>query len=135
FDTKTGALLWATHLQSSSRIFASPAIGDVGSDGSLDVAIGEIHSNGGDMYDLDARTGRIKWKKGVGCTRPECEFMGSALIADVNGDGKPDVVANAQDGGLNAWDANGSTLINEYKPSHVFAFDNSPAVADLDGDG
>ena len=74
-----------------------------------------------------------------------CQFMGSPVIADVSGDGKPDVVAVSEDGGLNAWDRAGNAVIRDLhappRPGkkdwqyESYMFFNSPVVTDLDGDG
>ncbi|MEX2392999.1 MAG: FG-GAP-like repeat-containing protein [Actinomycetota bacterium] len=147
YDTRTGKLLWDTSLPDGTRIFTSPAIGDVGGDGSLDVAVGTIPAdNYGEVYLLDARTGKVRWHHQGG--RREicaCKFMGSPVMADVDGDGKAEVIATSQDGGVNAWDEKGSAVIDDLhapprpgdKPhqKESFMFFNSPAVYDADGDG
>jgi hypothetical protein len=147
WNSRTGSLIWDTNLGSGNRIFSSPAIGDVGSDGKLEVAVGAIDpDNYGEMWLLDAKTGAIRWHREGGhravCA---CQFMGSPVIADVTGDGKPDVVAVSEDGGLNAWDRVGNAVIRDLhappRPGkkdwqyESYMFFNSPVVTDLDGDG
>jgi outer membrane protein assembly factor BamB len=145
WDTRTGRLLWATPLADGARVFASPAIGDVGGDGSLDIAIGTVATGArGELYLLDAHSGRIKWHVFGAPQRPGCNscpgFLGSPVIADVDGDGRPDVVAATQEG-LYAWNASGNVIIDDLRPRfpdgsvESYQFNNSPAVADLDGDG
>jgi hypothetical protein len=147
WDTKSGRQLWETALGNGTRVFSSPAVGDVGGDGSLDVAFGTLPAtNHGEVFLLEARTGRVRWHHQGGKHEVcECKFMGSPVIADVDGDGKSEVIALSQDGGMNAWDEAGKAVINDlHAParsgdpvwkttSHMFF--NSPAVADLDGDG
>jgi hypothetical protein len=68
--------------------------------------------------------------------------MGSPVIADVTGDGRPEVLANSQDGGLNVLDRWGDWVVQDM---HMLQEDgtgyesymlwNAPAVGDLDGDG
>ena len=147
WDTQTGGMLWQTLLPAGARVFSSPAVGDVGYEGALDVAIGTIQApNYGHRYLLDARTGVIRWSREGGhhaiCA---CQFMGSPVLADVSGDAKPDVVAVSEDGGLMAWSRTGRVLIDDLhaplgprKPPATgdsYMFFNSPAVGDLDGDG
>ena len=147
WDSRTGAKIWETTFPSGTRVFASPAVGDVGGDGTLDVAVGTIPaSNYGRMYLLDARTGKIRWHKEGGrrdvCT---CIFMGSPVMADVDGDGKAELVAASGSGGVNAWDEKGTVVINDLdappRPgdeawkTESDRFFNSPAIADLDKDG
>jgi outer membrane protein assembly factor BamB len=139
WDTRTGEKTWETRLPSGSRVFASPAIGDVGGDGALDVAIGTIAAkNYGEVYLLDAKTGRIRWhREGGHHTVCACQFMGSPVLGDITGDGRPEVLAASEDGGLNAWGVTGKTVIADlHAPGNSSSmFFNSPAVADLDGDG
>ena len=141
FDTRSGARIWTAVFQSGARIMSSPAIGDVGGDGKMDVAVGTIGSDGG-LYLLDSRTGAIRWRRHVPQTCSACQFMGSPVIADLTGDGKAELLANSQDGGLNVFDAAGNWLV---KNMHMVQADgtgyesymlwNAPAVGDLDGDG
>ena len=102
FDTKSGREVWHTALGNRTRVFSSAAIGDVGNDGSLDVAFGTLQDpNYGEIFLLDAHTGRIRWRQEGGhrdvCA---CGFMGSPVIADVDGDGKSEVVATSQVGSI-----------------------------------
>ena len=81
WNSRTGSLIWDTNLGSGNRIFSSPAIGDVGGDGKLEVAIGAIDpANYGEMWLLDAKTGAIRWHREGGhravCA---CQFMGSPV--------------------------------------------------------
>jgi hypothetical protein len=147
WNAKSATLLWDTNLGSGNRIFSSPAVGDVGSDGKLDVAIGAISpTNYGEMWLLDAKTGAIRWHREGGHRQVcACQFMGSPVMADVSGDGKPEVVAVSEDGGLNAWNQSGTAIIRDLhappRPGkeswqyESYMFFNSPAVTDLDGNG
>ncbi|MEW6471872.1 MAG: VCBS repeat-containing protein [Actinomycetota bacterium] len=57
---------------------------------------------------------------------------GSPTIGDVNNDGSNDVVVGGQDGGLYAYDANGSRL---WRGQAYAAVASTPAIGDVDGDG
>src|SRR5436309_13827364 len=57
---------------------------------------------------------------------------GSPVIGDVNNDGSNDVVVGGQDGGVYAYDANGTRL---WRGQATAAVASSPAVGDVDGDG
>jgi hypothetical protein len=141
FDTRTGSRIWTTRFMPGTRIMSSPAIGDVGGDGQMDVAVGTIDNDGG-LYLLDSRTGHIRWRRHVPATCSACQFMGPPVIADVTGDGKAEVVANSQDGGLNVLDQAGNWIVQDL---HMLQADgtgyesymlwNAPAIGDLDGDG
>ena len=57
---------------------------------------------------------------------------GSPAIGDVNGDGSNDVVIGGQDGGVYAYDANGTRI---WRGQATAAVASSPAIGDVDGDG
>jgi hypothetical protein len=146
FNTLTGALQWETALEAGTRIFSSPAVGDVTGDGRPEVSVGtQDDHNYGEVYLLDGASGATKWHhEGGHLEACACMFMGSPVFADVSGDGIADVVAASEDGAVMAWDGDGNVLINDYHPGQPpgrywegesYMFFNSPAVADLDGDG
>jgi hypothetical protein len=64
----------------------------------------------------------------------------SPVIADINGDGQPEIIVGHEDGYVRALEANGSSLPGWPQPAQMggsspTAIDSSPAVADLNGDG
>lgn len=140
WDTRSGRELWHTSLPDTRRIFASPAVGDVGGDGSLDVAVATLPSSGpGSVFLLDAASGRVRWQRQG--AKSTTHFMGSPVLADVSGDAKPDVVSASLDGALYAWDGSGNQIFadlharDEQGRAESYQFANSPAIADVNGDG
>lgn len=127
-----GRSLWSTPLRPGSRIFTSPAVGDVTDDGRPEVAIGTIEGTVGSVYLLDAATGAILWGRDDGGSGECCVFMGSPVLADVSGDGVADVVAAGGDWAVHAWSGDGERLFRTPLGGAMF---NSPAVADVHGDG
>jgi hypothetical protein len=57
---------------------------------------------------------------------------GSPTIGDVNGDGSNDIVVGGQDGGVYAYDGNGSRI---WRGQATAAVASSPAIGDVNGDG
>jgi hypothetical protein len=142
WDSRTGKLLWQTSLGGSGqRVFASPAVGDVGADGTIDVAIGTLTSGAdGSMFLLNARTGAVEWQNQNASSFGPGGFMGSPVIADITGDGRPEVIAATQNGTVVGWNRAGSAVKGPLRPddrdgSRTWIFNNSPAIGDLDGDG
>jgi hypothetical protein len=65
-------------------------------------------------------------------------FWASPAVGDVNGDGLPEIVAVSKNGYLYAWHADGSPLIPATNGAVRLVgswTQNTPALADLDGDG
>jgi hypothetical protein len=59
----------------------------------------------------------------------------SPVYADLDGDGKPEIVTAGSDGGVWVWKQNGTLLPGWPKFVDVSAIYGSPAVGDVDGDG
>jgi hypothetical protein len=144
-------------------IVSNVATGDLNHNGSMQVV---ATSTTGTTYVFNANgTPASGWPKilnaGVhapAIPRPSLPFtrltirgaVASPVLADLNGDGKLDVIQAAWDGYIHAWNANGSNvlgwpvLVKEsdlpavltgYTRVNDHKLDTNPAVADIDGDG
>jgi outer membrane protein assembly factor BamB len=124
-----GAVAWTAKL--SGKVRPAPALADLDGQGAKDVVIGD---EGGTLHALDGDTGKPLWTQ----TTDENDygargFVAAAAVADLDGDGKDDVVAGARDGALVAYHGtDGATLWREESDSGIHA---SPSFVDLDGDG
>lgn len=90
-------------------IWSSPAVGDLDNDGNLEIAHGtsEVWPNtnaGYKVYVWD-KAGNLKW---TGSTSGY--VLASPALGDLNGDGKLEVVAGANDGKLYSWNSTGTLL-------------------------
>jgi hypothetical protein len=111
-----GTELWAYPVNEMVR--SSPAVGDIDGDGQIEIAAGTGDywvRNGGasdstKLFVLN-KNGTLKWQKDLGAYTPA-----SPVLADVNGDGKRDVVIGTWEGGnpgkVWAFDGNGNVLPN-----------------------
>src|SRR5690606_9735051 len=117
----------------------TPALADIDGDGLLDLVIGES-------------TGQVNLYRNVGTpTQPSFELVSdnfqdidvgrrsAPLLADFNGDGKPDLLIGSEEGELRLW-INRSTAGEfrfEADTDFVLLTDPyaAPAAGDLDGDG
>ncbi len=109
----------------------APALADLDGDGDLDVVVGD---ESGMLRALDGKTGKRLWAVATGGNDYGAKgFIGAAAVADLDGDGHPDVVAGARDGILSAYrGTDGGVLWQIANSSGIHA---SPIIADFDQDG
>lgn len=127
--TLGGRILWKARARGKVR--PAPALADLEGNGDLDVVVGD---ESGVLYALDGRTGKRLWAVATGANEYGARgFIGAAAVADLDGDGHPDVVAGARDGILAAYRGiDGSVLWQIANDSGIHA---SPIIADFDQDG
>lgn len=131
-----GAVRWRTDL-GRVAVHSSPVLADVGGDGKADVVVGGLD---GKVYWLDGPTGRVvrtfaeMWPlycpAGVDC-RPH-GFFATPAVVDIDGDGRPEIVAPSWDHTVYAWKPDGRLVFRTYLEDTLWS---SPTVADIDGNG
>ncbi len=104
--------------------YASPAVGDINADGRAEV-IGATYS----IFALDGKTGALKWR-----TKPDDGRAWPGIgLADINGNGKLEIVVAQGNGTVNVLNSNGSVRWSKQPtPGQEL---RSLALDDLDGDG
>ena len=137
----TGQLLW--EFRTNDIVRSSPSIGDIDTDGRLDVVFGGGDfwhgTDGNAVFALDAATGAMKWWRDLdGITN------GSPALADVDGDGDLDVAIgtfNSPTRGLNGGSVyaldghNGHDLNGFPVGSGAGVVLGGIVTVDVDGDG
>ncbi|CAH9103415.1 unnamed protein product [Cuscuta europaea] len=131
FDLDTKQVKWSTQLDLSTdtgtfraHIYSSPTVVDLDGDGNLDILIGTSY---GLFYVLDHK-GKVREKFPL----EMAEIQGSVVAADINDDGKIELVTVDSHGNVAAWTAQGKEIWEMHLKSLI---PQGPTVGDIDGDG
>jgi len=136
FD-KNGQLRPGFPFKIADAIWSSAAIGDLNGDGQMEMAFGSngnkfyiMRANGQEWMDGDANAST----KGVFKVLGQPINFGTPALADLDGDGLPEIIYGSFDGKLYAWKSNGTNV-----PGFPFttngSITSSAAVGYLDGPG
>eukprot|EP00268_Persea_americana_P024614 TRINITY_DN24042_c0_g1_i2.p1 TRINITY_DN24042_c0_g1~~TRINITY_DN24042_c0_g1_i2.p1 ORF type:complete len:754 (+),score=174.23 TRINITY_DN24042_c0_g1_i2:222-2483(+) len=131
FNLETKQVKWTTRLDQSTDsgkfrayIYSSPTVVDLDGDGYLDILIG---TSFGLFYVLDHH-GKVREKFPL----EMADIQGAVVAADINDDGKIDLVTTDTHGNVAAWTAQGDEIWEVHLKSLV---PQGPTVGDVDGDG
>ena len=132
----TGARVWQASL-GTTVIHASPVVVDVDNDGRVDVVVATMD---GRVVLLNGQTGGVMrtFRQGADLHCPagvDCRpsgFFATPVVADVNGDGRNDIVAASFDHSIYAWSWGGSLLWRSFLYDTIWS---SPAAVDVDRNG
>ncbi len=121
---------WPVTLDSNFRVLATPAVAHLDGDSSLDIV---VPLSNGKLYALNA-DGSLKggWPVSIGGVEDKFasqEANSSPRIADVDGDGSPDIVVGSTDKKLYVLSANGGLKWSFPTGDMILG---APAVADID---
>jgi hypothetical protein len=136
YDTRTGAELpgWPqVYSLKATPIQPSPALADLDFDGYLEIVVANndsfVAGSGVRVYN-HLGVLRPGWPKSVGSNTSES----SPIVADLSGDGLPDILFGNEGGLLYGWDRDGNEIAGF--PLSVGDFIRStPTADDVDGDG
>ena len=118
-------------------LWSSPIAKDIDADGHLDIVYGTgnfFHDGRGSFVRVWNFDGSLKYY-----LETEGRTMATPLVADLDGDGKMEIVENTLDGYTYIWNSDGSlasvSRITPYKGSASDPIFSSPIAVDIDGDG
>lgn len=131
FNLDTKQVKWSTQLDLSTdsgtfraHIYSSPSVVDLDGDGYLDILVG---TSFGFFYVLDHHG-----KTREGFPLQMGEIQGQVIAADINDDGKIEMVTTDTRGNVAAWTTQGKEIWEQHLKSLIA---QGPSVGDVDGDG
>ncbi|KAJ0987858.1 hypothetical protein J5N97_006214 [Dioscorea zingiberensis] len=131
FNLDTKQVKWTADLDLSidtesfrAYIYSSPTVVDLDGDGNMDILVG---TSFGLFYVLDHH-GKVRSKFPL----EMAEIQGSVVAADINDDGKIEIVTADTHGNVAAWTADGDEIWEKHLKSLI---PQGPTVGDVDGDG
>ncbi|TYH54732.1 hypothetical protein ES332_D09G190400v1 [Gossypium tomentosum] len=131
FNLDTKQVKWTKDLDLSTdtadfhaHIYSSPNVVDLDGDGNLDILVG---TSFGLFYLLDHH-GNVREKFPL----EMAEIQSAVIAADINDDGKIELVTTDTHGNVAAWTAQGKEIWQVHVKSLI---PQGPAVGDVDGDG
>lgn len=123
--------------QSDPNPLGSVAMGDIDLDGDLElfVMVGAylygFHHDGTEIVDGDGNPAT----QGVIKQGPAAYCYGTPALADLNGDGRPEVIAGMRDGKLYVYNPATWTQLPGFPYTTAGNITSSPAIGDIDNDG
>jgi len=123
-----GSICWQKNLGSDSYIQSEPAVLDLNNDGQLDVVVAQF---AGDcrVYALFANNGSILWFSDL----PSDYMYHGCSFADIDADGKPELVIGSYDHHLYVFNGEDGSLAWEYTaPFYIGA---PTSIGDVNNDG
>ncbi|XP_030479712.1 protein DEFECTIVE IN EXINE FORMATION 1 [Cannabis sativa] len=131
FNLDTKEVKWTAELDLSTDsanyrayIYSSPTVADLDGDGYLDILVGTSY---GLFYVLDHH-GNVRRKFPL----EMAEIHGGVVAADINDDGKIELVTTDTHGNVAAWTVHGEEIWETHVKSLV---PQAPTIGDVDGDG
>lgn len=131
FNLDTKQVKWSAPLDLSTDsgnfrayIYSSPTVVDLDGDGNLDILVG---TSFGLFYVLDHH-GKVREKFPL----EMAEIQGAVVAADINDDGKIELVTTDTHGNVAAWTSQGVEIWEKHLKSLV---PQGPTIGDVDGDG
>ncbi|KRH75813.1 hypothetical protein GLYMA_01G111300v4 [Glycine max] len=131
FNLDTKQVKWTAELDLSTDtsnfrayIYSSPTVVDLDGDGNLDILVGTSY---GLFYVLDHH-GKVRQKFPL----EMAEIQGAVVAADVNDDGKIELVTADTHGNVAVWTPKGDLIWEKHLKSLI---PQGPTVGDVDGDG
>ncbi|MCX6230634.1 MAG: FG-GAP-like repeat-containing protein [Bacteroidetes bacterium] len=132
FNAQTGAVKWSLVVDSNSWVQTAPTILDLDIDGLLDFVVATEKSDSNRVYAYRGSNHTLMWKY----TMNDWVYHGTA-VADLDGDGKPELVIGDYSGRLVALNGENGSLAWDYvwSASAGYYIGSPVTIADINNDG
>jgi outer membrane protein assembly factor BamB len=128
-DAATGVTKWDLLVDANSWVQTAPTIVDVNQDGQLDFVVATWGFSGNSrLYAYDGATRALLWS----IPMDDYVYHGTG-VADLDGDGKPELVVGDYSGKLHVLNAEDGTYAWSYNAGYYIGA--PPAIGDINGDG
>ncbi|MFO7721845.1 MAG: FG-GAP-like repeat-containing protein [Bacteroidales bacterium] len=128
-DGLTGVTKWELLVDANSWVQTAPTIADVDQDGQLDFVVATWgFNNNSRLYAYDGATRALHWS----IPMDDYVYHGTG-VADLDGDGKPELVVGDYSGKLHVLNAEDGTYAWSYNAGYYIGA--PPAIGDINGDG
>ena len=135
----SSVLIHFTTSASVGRVGGGPLTAVQSGSASTDVVTGVVATPG---LGIRVRSGMAAWDPETGANQPKftqpiqgLAFLSAPALADVTGDGKADVVQNADSEAVHGWDGTSGAIAKGWPKWSGGWTLFTPAIGDLDGDG
>jgi outer membrane protein assembly factor BamB len=127
-----GKLLWEIQVDTNCCIQTEPALVDLNNDGQLDIVVGIwSYSAKNWLYAVDGKTHTIMWKFDL----PKNYIYHGPAFADIDRDGKPELVFGSYDGHVYAVNGEDGSLLWDFSKPDSYYVGAPVSMADLNKDG
>lgn len=132
FNGEDGSKAWQITVDGNSWIQTAPALLDIDGDDDLDFIVGNWNFDTAHrVFAYEANTQNLLWSS----TLPDDYMYHGASFADIDLDGKPEIVIGCYDGKLRVFEAESGKLKWDYSVQNSFYIGAPTSLGDLNKDG
>ncbi|MEI6090186.1 MAG: FG-GAP-like repeat-containing protein [bacterium] len=132
YKGETGEIIWTKNVVSNAVVQTEPVIADLDGDGQLDCVVASWRfENPNRIAAFKANDGTLLWN----CDIPNNKMYHGPTIADIDDDGKQEVIIGTYDGILYCLNGIDGTVIWTFQLQNKFYIGAPTSIGDINGDG